>query len=226
MSVAEIETAVREGVHLVVLVWVDGGYGLIGWKQDIHFGRRSAVSFANPDFVRLAESFGAKGYAIASADELAADPAYGARRRRGQSIDRLSGGLRGERAAHRAPRRAHRPDLIGRSPGFDAEDRIESEPAPSDIQGAEGILVPVLDKLSNLGEGRKLKNLEAPGPAREHVRARGRGPLRRGAAGEDRRVPRSGSRTASRSTTCCPRPSPRCERPRGGRSASVTSTCS
>ena len=31
MSMAEIETAVREVVHFVVLVWVDGGYGLIGW---------------------------------------------------------------------------------------------------------------------------------------------------------------------------------------------------
>jgi acetolactate synthase-1/2/3 large subunit len=71
MSMAEIETAVREGVHIVVLVWVDGGYGLIGWKQDIHFGRRAAVSFTNPDFVKLAESFGAKGYEIGSADELA-----------------------------------------------------------------------------------------------------------------------------------------------------------
>ncbi|MEX0650762.1 MAG: thiamine pyrophosphate-dependent enzyme, partial [Actinomycetota bacterium] len=71
MSMAEIETAVREGVHFVVLVWVDGGYGLIGWKQDIEFGRQVAVSFTNPDFVKLAESFGAKGYAIASADELA-----------------------------------------------------------------------------------------------------------------------------------------------------------
>jgi acetolactate synthase I/II/III large subunit len=70
MSAAELETAVREGVHFVVLVWVDGGYGLIGWKQDIHFGRRSAVSFGNPDFVRFAESFGAKGYAIESASEL------------------------------------------------------------------------------------------------------------------------------------------------------------
>ena len=70
MSAAEIETAVRERVPFVILVWVDGGYGLIGWKQDIHFGRRSAVSFGNPDFVRLAESFGAKGYAIESASEL------------------------------------------------------------------------------------------------------------------------------------------------------------
>ena len=57
----EIETAVREGVQFVVLVWVDGGYGLIGWKQDIQFGRQAAVSFGNPDFVQLAESFGAKG---------------------------------------------------------------------------------------------------------------------------------------------------------------------
>jgi acetolactate synthase-1/2/3 large subunit len=70
MSAAEIETAVRERVHFVILVWVDGGYGLIGWKQDIHFGRRAAVSFDNPDFVRFAESFGAKGYAIGSASEL------------------------------------------------------------------------------------------------------------------------------------------------------------
>src|SRR6478609_10944654 len=56
MSSAEIETAVREHVPIVILVWVDGGYGLIGWKQDIHFGRRAAVSFDNPDFVRYAES--------------------------------------------------------------------------------------------------------------------------------------------------------------------------
>jgi acetolactate synthase-1/2/3 large subunit len=70
MSAAEIETAVREKVHFVVLVWVDGGYGLIGWKQDIHFGRRAAVSFGNPDFVKFAESFGARWYEIGSADEL------------------------------------------------------------------------------------------------------------------------------------------------------------
>jgi acetolactate synthase-1/2/3 large subunit len=70
MSAAEIETAVREKVHFVILVWVDGGYGLIGWKQDIHFGRRAAVSFGNPDFVTFAESFSAKGYAIGDAAEL------------------------------------------------------------------------------------------------------------------------------------------------------------
>jgi acetolactate synthase-1/2/3 large subunit len=70
MSVGEIETAIREGVHFTILVWVDGGYGLIGWKQDIEFGRQAAVSFTNPDFVKLAESFGARGYEIQSAGEL------------------------------------------------------------------------------------------------------------------------------------------------------------
>jgi acetolactate synthase I/II/III large subunit len=70
MSAAEIETAVRERLHIVVLVWVDGGYGLIGWKQDLQFGRRAAISFTNPDFVTFAESFGAKGYLIGAADEL------------------------------------------------------------------------------------------------------------------------------------------------------------
>lgn len=70
MSVNEVETAVREGVHFVILVWVDGGYGLIRWKEEIHLGRTAAVSFGNPDFVRLAESFGAKGYEIGSAAEL------------------------------------------------------------------------------------------------------------------------------------------------------------
>jgi acetolactate synthase-1/2/3 large subunit len=70
MSASEIETAVRERIAITILVWVDGGYGLIGWKQDIHFGRRAAVSFDNPDFVRFAESFGAKGYTISSAGEL------------------------------------------------------------------------------------------------------------------------------------------------------------
>ena len=70
MSAAEIETAVREHAAITILVWVDGGYGLIGWKQDIHFGRRSGVSFGNPDFVEFASSFGATGVAIGAASEL------------------------------------------------------------------------------------------------------------------------------------------------------------
>jgi acetolactate synthase I/II/III large subunit len=70
MSSQEIETAVRERIPLVVLIWEDGGYGLIEWKMDLELGEHHYVRFSNPDIVTYAESFGAKGYQIKSADEL------------------------------------------------------------------------------------------------------------------------------------------------------------
>ncbi len=70
MNVQEIETAVRLKLPMVVLIWNDGGYGLIKWKQLNQFGRPSHVDFGNPDFVTMAESFGAKGYRINAAAEL------------------------------------------------------------------------------------------------------------------------------------------------------------
>ncbi|MFI6504812.1 acetolactate synthase large subunit [Nonomuraea typhae] len=70
MNSQEIETAVREHIPMVVLVWVDDAYGLIGWKMDLELGRNSNIAFGNPDFVKYAESFGARGYRITSAAEL------------------------------------------------------------------------------------------------------------------------------------------------------------
>jgi acetolactate synthase I/II/III large subunit len=70
MNSQEIETAVRERIPLVVLIWEDGGYGLIEWKMELELGTHSNVKFTNPDVVLYAESFGAKGYRIKSADEL------------------------------------------------------------------------------------------------------------------------------------------------------------
>ncbi|MCV7195598.1 acetolactate synthase large subunit [Mycobacterium angelicum] len=70
MNSQEIETAVRERIPLVVLIWDDGGYGLIQWKMDLELGEHHYVSFGNPDVVSYAESFGAKGYRINSAEEL------------------------------------------------------------------------------------------------------------------------------------------------------------
>jgi acetolactate synthase I/II/III large subunit len=70
MNSQEIETAVRERLPLVVLIWEDGGYGLIEWKMDLELGQHYYVKFGNPDIVTYAESFGAKGYQINSADEL------------------------------------------------------------------------------------------------------------------------------------------------------------
>ncbi|NBE92744.1 acetolactate synthase large subunit [Nonomuraea sp. KC401] len=70
MNSQELETAVRERIPFVVLVWVDDAYGLIEWKMDLELGRDSHVAFGNPDFVAYAESFGARGYRVTSAAEL------------------------------------------------------------------------------------------------------------------------------------------------------------
>lgn len=70
MNCQELETAVREQIPLTVLIWDDGGYGLIEWKMDLELGEHHHVSFTNPDVVTFAASFGAKGYRITGADEL------------------------------------------------------------------------------------------------------------------------------------------------------------
>jgi acetolactate synthase-1/2/3 large subunit len=70
MNSQEIETAMRLGLSLVVLIWNDNGYGLIKWKQLNQFGRASNVDFTNPDFIKYAESFGAKGYRIERVADL------------------------------------------------------------------------------------------------------------------------------------------------------------
>jgi len=70
MNSQEIETAKRERIPFVILIWRDNSYGLIGWKQQLTFGHSMYVNFDNPDFVKYAESFGIKGYCIHSANEL------------------------------------------------------------------------------------------------------------------------------------------------------------
>ncbi len=55
---------------MVILIWDDNAYGLISWKMDLEIGHNVDTRFTNPDFVTYAESFGAKGYRISSAEEL------------------------------------------------------------------------------------------------------------------------------------------------------------
>jgi acetolactate synthase-1/2/3 large subunit len=70
MNSQEIETARRERIPIVVLIWVDGEYGLIKWKMEVELGHSTDTAFGNPDFVAYAESFGARGYRIDAPDEL------------------------------------------------------------------------------------------------------------------------------------------------------------
>ena len=67
MNMQELETATRIGTPFVTIIFNDGGYGLIEWKQQIHYGKSAFIKFNNPDFVKLAESMGLKGYRITSA---------------------------------------------------------------------------------------------------------------------------------------------------------------
>lgn len=62
MNVQDLETAARLKLNVVIMVWVDGEYGLIKWKQQNHFdGKHSDLAFNNPDFELLAKSFGIWG---------------------------------------------------------------------------------------------------------------------------------------------------------------------
>ncbi len=70
MNMQELETAVRIGTPFVTLIFNDGGYGLIEWKQQVHYGASAFIKFGNPDFVKLAESMGLKGYRIEAAIDL------------------------------------------------------------------------------------------------------------------------------------------------------------
>ncbi len=70
MNAQEIETAMRLKLAMVILIWNDSGYGLIKWKQMNQFGRPAHVDFSNPDFVLFAQSFGAVGLRVESAEAL------------------------------------------------------------------------------------------------------------------------------------------------------------
>jgi acetolactate synthase-1/2/3 large subunit len=70
MNCQELETALRVGTPFVTLIFNDGGYGLIEWKQLNYFGTSSFIKFGNPDFVKFAESMGLKGYRVESTQDL------------------------------------------------------------------------------------------------------------------------------------------------------------
>jgi len=70
MNMQEMETARRLNLNLTVMVWEDGGYGLIGWKQTNEFGRHTDLAFGNPDWVKMAESFGWHGHLVPKSEDL------------------------------------------------------------------------------------------------------------------------------------------------------------
>jgi acetolactate synthase I/II/III large subunit len=70
MNFQELETATRLGTPFVNVVWENRQFGSIVWKQDKKFGEHFGVDFTNPDFVKLADSFGMPAWRCEAADDF------------------------------------------------------------------------------------------------------------------------------------------------------------
>jgi acetolactate synthase-1/2/3 large subunit len=70
MNSQEMETAVRLGLHIVVIVLRDDAYGMIKWKQAHMEFQNYGLEYGNPDFVKYAESYGARGWRVKATEEL------------------------------------------------------------------------------------------------------------------------------------------------------------
>lgn len=70
MNSQEMETAVRLGLDLVVLILEDSSYGMIRWKQAVDGMPDYGLTFGNPEFVAYAESYGATGHRLENPDEM------------------------------------------------------------------------------------------------------------------------------------------------------------
>jgi acetolactate synthase I/II/III large subunit len=70
MNSQELETAIRLKLNLVVLILEDSAYGMIRWKQAVDGFPDFGLTFNNPDFVKYAESYSAKGSRVGRADDL------------------------------------------------------------------------------------------------------------------------------------------------------------
>ena len=70
MNSQELETAVRLKQDLVVLILDDSAYGMIRWKQAVDDFPDFGLTFGNPDFVKYAEAYGARGSRVQATDDL------------------------------------------------------------------------------------------------------------------------------------------------------------
>ena len=69
MNVQEMETAKRLNTNMVIMVWEDKEYGLIAWKQENEFGKHTDLAFNNPDWLKLADSFGWHGHIVPTSSD-------------------------------------------------------------------------------------------------------------------------------------------------------------
>lgn len=69
-SAQDLETAVRLNLNIVHIIWNDGHYDMVKFQEEMKYGDSAAVNFGPVDFVKYAESFGAKGMRVEKAADL------------------------------------------------------------------------------------------------------------------------------------------------------------
>jgi len=69
-SAQDLETAVRLNLNIVHIIWNDGNYDMVKFQEEMKYGQSAAVKFGPVDFVKYAESFGAKGLRVNKAADL------------------------------------------------------------------------------------------------------------------------------------------------------------
>ncbi|MHC9533393.1 acetolactate synthase AlsS [Dellaglioa sp. BT-FLS60] len=70
-SAQDLETAVRLNLNIVHIIWNDGHYDMVKFQEEMKYGKSAGVNFGPVDFVKYAESFGAKGLRVEKAQDLA-----------------------------------------------------------------------------------------------------------------------------------------------------------
>ncbi len=70
MSIQALATGVAEKIGFVVLLWDDGNYGLIKWKQEMHFGKYSHIDLKNQDLAEISQAFGAHAVRLKTSEDL------------------------------------------------------------------------------------------------------------------------------------------------------------
>ncbi|KAK5117566.1 hypothetical protein LTR62_004988 [Meristemomyces frigidus] len=69
-SVQELSTAVQQGCNITHFIWNDGGFNMVEFQEEMKYGRSSGIELGGVDFAKLAEAFGAKGFAMRAGGEL------------------------------------------------------------------------------------------------------------------------------------------------------------
>ena len=70
MNSQELETAIRLGLNLTILILIDNAYGMIKWKQTARNFEDFGLDFKNPDFIKYAESYGAQGHRLEKTEDF------------------------------------------------------------------------------------------------------------------------------------------------------------